>query len=75
MQCSIWGLTRAECRGRITSLDLLAAVFLMHPRRPLAFLATRAHWWLMISLSSTILLAKAVMIICHETTLNVVFTS
>jgi len=25
----------------------------MHPRIPLAFLATRAHYWLMVNLSST----------------------
>ncbi|RMC12388.1 hypothetical protein DUI87_09903 [Hirundo rustica rustica] len=35
---SIPGLIRAEQRGRITSLDLLTVLFLMHPRTPLAFL-------------------------------------
>ncbi|KAF4794877.1 hypothetical protein TURU_097864 [Turdus rufiventris] len=35
-------LTRAEQRGRIMSLDLLAMLFLMLPRIPMAFLATRA---------------------------------
>lgn len=34
-------LTRIEQRGRISSLDLLAVLFLMHPRIPWAFLATR----------------------------------
>lgn len=34
-------LTRAAQRGRITSLDLLAMLFLMHTRTRLAFLATR----------------------------------
>ncbi|XP_068788224.1 uncharacterized protein [Struthio camelus] len=40
-------------RGRITSLDLLPTLCLMHPRRPLAFLATRAHCCLMLHLLST----------------------
>ena len=39
--------------GGITSLDLLAMLFLMHPRIPSAFLATRAHFWLMANLLST----------------------
>ena len=39
--------------GRRTSLDLLATLLLMHPRMPLAFLAARAHCWLMVNLSST----------------------
>ncbi|KFP04029.1 Neuronal acetylcholine receptor subunit alpha-4 [Calypte anna] len=43
------GLTSAEYRGRITSLDLLATLFLIHARMPLAFLATWAHCWLMFS--------------------------
>ena len=47
------GLTSAEQRGRIISLDLLAMLFLMHPRTLLAFLATRAHCWLMADLLST----------------------
>ena len=33
--------------GRITSLDLQTMLFVMHPRILLAFLATRAHCWLM----------------------------
>jgi len=33
MQDSRWGLTRAEQRGRITSLDLLAMLLLMQPGR------------------------------------------
>ncbi|PKU32409.1 hypothetical protein llap_17287 [Limosa lapponica baueri] len=37
----------------MTSLDLLATLFLMHPRMPLAFLATGAHCWLMVILLST----------------------
>ena len=39
--------------GRITSLDLLATLFIMHPRIPLAFLAIGAHCWLMANLLST----------------------
>ena len=35
---------------RSTSLSLLAILFLMHPRIPLAFLITRAHYWLMVNL-------------------------
>lgn len=52
IQYSRWGLIRAEKRGRITSLELLATLLLMHPRMPLAFLVTRAHYWVMDSLSS-----------------------
>ena len=52
-QYSRWGLARAEQSGRRTSLVLLATLLLMHPRIPLAFLATRAHCWLMDNLSST----------------------
>jgi len=43
MQYSRWGLTQAEERGKRTSLNLLATLFLMHPRVPLAFLARRTH--------------------------------
>ena len=39
--------------GRRNSLDLLATLLLMHPRIPLAFLAARAHCWLMVKLLST----------------------
>jgi len=39
--------------GRSTSLYLLATLLLMHPRIPLAFLAIRAHCWLMVKLLST----------------------
>ena len=46
------GFPRSEQRGRITSLTLLAMFFLMHPRTPLAFLATRAQCWLMGNLLS-----------------------
>jgi len=38
---------------RITSLDLLAMLFLMHPKIPLAFLATRTHCWFTANLLST----------------------
>jgi len=37
----------------ITFLNLLAMLFLMHPRIPLAFFATRAHCRLMTNLSFT----------------------
>ena len=47
------GLTRAEWRGRITSLDLLSTLFLMYTRIPLACLATGAHCWLMAKLLSS----------------------
>lgn len=43
-------ITRAELSGRITSLDLLAMLFLMQPRRLLAFLAARAHFWLVVNM-------------------------
>ncbi|NXA57058.1 GOGB1 protein, partial [Nothocercus julius] len=52
-QFSSGGLSRAEHRGRIPSLDLLQTLFLMCPRTPLAFLATRAPCCLMVNLSST----------------------
>lgn len=52
-QHSRCGLTRSEWRGRITSLELLATLFLMNPRTPLAFLATRKYCWLMDSLLFT----------------------
>jgi len=43
-QYSRRGLTRAEHRGRITSLDLLATLLLMQPRLPLTFFfPARAH--------------------------------
>jgi len=45
-----WGLTRAEQRGRIPSLALLATLLLMQPRVWLAFWAASARWWLMSSL-------------------------
>ena len=51
-QNSWCGHTRTEWRGRTTSLNLLAIFFVIHLRRPLAFLATRAHCWLMVSLLS-----------------------
>jgi len=47
------GLTNTDRERRITSLDLLATFFLMHPRTPMVFLATRAHWWFVANLLST----------------------
>lgn len=38
-QCSRYGLTSAERRGRITALHLLAMLCLMQPKIPLAFFA------------------------------------
>jgi len=40
-------------RRRRTSLDLLAMLFLIPPKIPLAFLATRAHYWIMANLLLT----------------------
>jgi len=42
-QCSRCGLKGAQQRGRITSLALLATLFLMHSGIPLPFLASKAH--------------------------------
>ena len=53
MQRCGWGPTRAEQRGRITSLDLLATLLLMQSSVQLAFWAVSAHCWLMPSFSST----------------------
>ena len=53
MQHSRWGLTRAEQRGTIPSLDLLATPQLMQPMMQLAFWAASMNCWLMLSLSST----------------------
>ena len=50
MQHSRCGLARAEWRGRITSLDLLPMLFLLQPKIPVAFLATRTYWWCVVSL-------------------------
>ncbi|KAK4810336.1 hypothetical protein QYF61_019139 [Mycteria americana] len=47
------GLISAEYRGMITSLVLLATLFLIQARMPLAFLATWAHCWLIFSRLST----------------------
>jgi len=44
---------QGTAEGRITSLNLPATLFAMHPGIPLAFLATRAHRWLMDNLLST----------------------
>ena len=52
-QDSRWGLTRAEYRGRIPSLDLLAMLLLMQPRAQLAFWAARAHCCVILSFLST----------------------
>lgn len=46
-QHSRYGLSSAEQRGRILSLDLLATSFLIQPELLLAFFASRAHCWLM----------------------------
>jgi len=46
MQHSKWDITRAELRGTITSLDLLATPLLTQPRIQLAFWAAS---WLMLS--------------------------
>jgi len=48
------GLTRAEQRGRITSLDLLATLLLMQPRLRLAFWAVSTHCWVTSSLPNTV---------------------
>ena len=53
MQDSRWGLTRAEQRGRIPCLNLLATLPLMQPRVQLAFWAAGTHYWLMSSFLST----------------------
>ena len=47
------GITRAEQRGRITSLDLLATLLLMELRIQLAAWAASTHCWVMLSFSST----------------------
>ncbi|KAK4827750.1 hypothetical protein QYF61_021221 [Mycteria americana] len=52
-QCSRCGLTSAEQRGRITSLDLLAILLLMQPRIPSAFFKGRVHCLLIFNLVST----------------------
>ena len=41
-----------EYREKITSLDLLAMLCLMQPRRLLVFLAAKVHCWLMVNLVS-----------------------
>ena len=51
-----------EQRGRITSLNLLAMLFLVYPRIPLAFLSIRAHLLFMVNL----LFARAPMSISAE---------
>lgn len=38
-----WGLTRAELKRRISSLELLVTLLLIQPRIPLAFWAVSAH--------------------------------
>ena len=52
-QNSRWVLTRAEYRGRIPSLDLLATLLLMQPRIRLAFWAASTHCWVILSFLST----------------------
>lgn len=46
-------LIRARKSERVTSLHLLAMLWLTQPRIPLAFLVRRAHCWLMFSLVPT----------------------
>ena len=46
-------LTSAEYRGMITFLLMLATLFLIQARMPLAFLSTWARCWLMFSWLST----------------------
>lgn len=46
------GLIRAEQSGRISSLILLATVFLINPRTSLSFLATRPRCWIMVNMFS-----------------------
>ena len=51
---------RVAGKDQITSLDLLATLFVMHPRVPLAFLATRARYLLiaiLLSMSSQLSIA------------------
>lgn len=48
-QSSSCGLTSAEWRARTTSLDLPAALCLLHPRVPSAFFVARAPCWLVFS--------------------------
>jgi len=48
-----WDLPRAEQRGRNTSFAMLAVLFVTHPKEPLAFLATRAHCWFIVTLLAT----------------------
>jgi len=50
MQDSRWGLTRAEQKGTIPSLTLLATPLLMEPRILLAFWAANTHCWFVSSL-------------------------
>jgi len=45
-------LTRAEQRGRVTSLGLLTMLLLMQPRRQLAAFAARAQYELIFNLMS-----------------------
>ena len=52
MQDSRWGLTRADQRGRIPSLDLLATLLLMQLRMRLACWAVSTHCWAVLSFSS-----------------------
>ena len=49
---SRWVHTRAEQRGRITSLDLLVTLLLMQPRTWLASWAGSAHCYVLLSFSS-----------------------
>jgi len=54
-QHSEGGLTDAEQRGRIPSLDLLAVLCLMQPRISLAAFVVRVYCWLMFNFMSTMI--------------------
>lgn len=49
----LWGPRKAQLRGRIMSLSLLATLLLMQPRMQLAFGAASTHCWVMSSFTST----------------------
>ena len=52
-QYSSCGLTSAEQRGKISSIDLLPVLCLMQLRIPFAAFAARSYSWLMFNLVST----------------------
>lgn len=49
----LWAPRKAEQRGRIISLTLLATPLLMQPRMKLAFRSASTHCWVMFRFSST----------------------